>query len=180
MIIRIGSCISYYSYIKPQLSWLAHAVFPVVYHTIPTSNHNNRRSESLLSVLYIILFLHQTTTLFQRKEYLHPLYIILFLHQTTTVQPYYLHLCCCISYYSYIKPQLSYQLMDGFRGCISYYSYIKPQPFGLHSRLCGCCISYYSYIKPQPGLNPQLANVVVYHTIPTSNHNLYACARVFI
>ena len=171
MIIRIGSCISYYSYIKPQLSWLAHAVFPVVYHTIPTSNHNNRRSESLLSVLYIILFLHQTTTLFQRKEYLHPLYIILFLHQTTTVQPYYLHLCCCISYYSYIKPQLSYQLMDGFRGCISYYSYIKPQPLCVRARFY--LVVYHTIPTSNHNLFTNIANYekVVYHTIPTSNHN---------
>ena len=149
MIIRIGSCISYYSYIKPQLSWLAHAVFPVVYHTIPTSNHNNRRSESLLSVLYIILFLHQTTTLD------HDL----------------LDSLCCISYYSYIKPQQPRHCVSWQDGCISYYSYIKPQlcsGIPNHSR---SCISYYSYIKPQQFSPITCTSVVVYHTIPTSNHN---------
>ena len=133
MIIRIGSCISYYSYIKPQLSWLAHAVFPVVYHTIPTSNHNNRRSESLLSVLYIILFLHQTTTLD------HDL----------------LDSLCCISYYSYIKPQQPRHCVSWQDGCISYYSYIKPQ------------------LLAQTGIPFQ----VVYHTIPTSNHNSAQASR---
>ena len=35
---------------------------PVVYHPIPTSNHNFQPRLRLLAVLYIILFLHQTTT----------------------------------------------------------------------------------------------------------------------
>ena len=35
-----------------------------------------------------------------------------------------------------------------------------------------CCISYYSYIKPQPLQTSTKLPRVVYHTIPTSNHNL--------
>ena len=56
-------CISYYSYIKPQLAQTSANIAYVVYRTIPTSNHNV--SETLLfdSKLYIVLFLHQTTTL---------------------------------------------------------------------------------------------------------------------
>ena len=122
-------CISYYSYIKPQPGLNPQLTNVVVYHTIPTSNHNCRQSLPPCLLLYIILFLHQTTTLGRSTKKRCLLYIILFLHQTTTL------------------------------GRI-----ILPAT---------CCISYYSYIKPQPGLNPQLANVVVYHTIPTSNHNLY-------
>ena len=34
-----------------------------------------------------------------------------------------------------------------------------------------CCISYYSYIKPQPHIEECNNLLVVYHTIPTSNHN---------
>ena len=56
----------------------------VVYRTIPTSNHNFIISFQICAKLYIVLFLHQTTTS-QRLAKL-PL--------------------CCISYYSYIKPQL--------------------------------------------------------------------------
>ncbi len=57
------------------------------------------------------------------------------------------------------------------KGCISYYSYIKPQP-GLNPLLSNvCCISYYSYIKPQLRDPMDVDRMVVYHTIPTSNHN---------
>ena len=55
----------------------------VVYRTIPTSNHNCRPSRPLCLLLYIVLFLHQTTTLVLVDD-----------------SP-----DGCISYYSYIKPQ---------------------------------------------------------------------------
>ena len=55
----------------------------------------------------------------------------------------------CISFDSYIKPQLYLSFLPQFSGCISFDSYIKPQPL-------------YSGIR----------NVkVVYLLIPTSNHN---------
>ena len=55
----------------------------VVYHSFPTSNHNMTEPESKLGALYIIPFLHQTTTLATASN------------------------CakCCISFLSYIKPQ---------------------------------------------------------------------------
>ena len=55
----------------------------VVYHPIPTSNHNLMAEGHTDIVLYIILFLHQTTT-FRLRHSLPP---------------------SCISSYSYIKPQ---------------------------------------------------------------------------
>ena len=58
-----SGCISYYSYIKPQLSAKPSALLAVVYRTIPTSNHNHPKTRSTPSQLYIVLFLHQTTTL---------------------------------------------------------------------------------------------------------------------
>ena len=80
-------------------------IAPVVYRTIPTSNHNYSISENLISQLYIVLFLHQTTT-------------------RTMFD---IRIICCISYYSYIKPQpYALQRYKEVR-CISYYSYIKPQ-----------------------------------------------------
>ena len=56
----------------------------VVYRTIPTSNHNKNPIVGSYKVLYIVLFLHQTTT--QRSYAWNSplLYIVLFLHQTTT------------------------------------------------------------------------------------------------
>ncbi len=77
----------------------------VVYRTIPTSNHNPKVFFTPAVLLYIVLFLHQTTT----------------------------YSCC---------------------------------DYPLHS-----CISYYSYIKPQLFFSLEEYPVVVYRTIPTSNHN---------
>ena len=101
----------------------------VVYHPIPTSNHNPEMFCINGRKLYIILFLHQTTTVEMYASFNGELYIILFLHQTTTrrrswsrrTQLYiilFLHQTTtwktfnsisfgCISSYSYIKPQLS-------------------------------------------------------------------------
>ena len=77
-------CISYYSYIKPQLAITGDSSVSVVYRTIPTSNHNLIMSLIVLSLLYIVLFLHQTTTGKITKIWFSMLYIVLFLHQTTT------------------------------------------------------------------------------------------------
>ena len=99
-------CISYYSYIKPQpirvvikiffvvyrtiptsnhnLLWHRGASQKVVYRTIPTSNHNFLNVIIKLQTLYIVLFLHQTTTPALLSMLKPLLYIVLFLHQTTT------------------------------------------------------------------------------------------------
>ena len=77
------------------------------------------------------------------------LYIVLFLHQTTTDDAQQQGQDGCISYYSYIKPQLDGGLYGAEHGCISYYSYIKPQHMNVRM----------GFWK------------VVYRTIPTSNHN---------
>ena len=115
------------SYIKPQLSAEPSALLVVVYRTIPTSNHNLWLAIHFTLMLYIILFLHQTTTCRVCMVISELLYIILFLHQTTTRMA--------------VEPFLP------------------------------SCISYYSYIKPQPERERKDDCVVVYHTIPTSNHN---------
>ena len=101
-----ASCISYYSYIKPQLPNLAAMSFNVVYRTIPTSNHNPR---ILLSLRLCVVY--RTIPTSNHNKFLHLLrvmllYIVLFLHQTTTPEALVLLFLCCISYYSYIKPQL--------------------------------------------------------------------------
>ena len=57
---------------------------PVVYRTIPTSNHNLVKILVLGLLLYIVLFLHQTTTKTAAALAKSQLYIVLFLHQTTT------------------------------------------------------------------------------------------------
>ena len=121
----------------------------VVYRTIPTSNHNLMSANNICLALYIVLFLHQTTTLVPNSLlncqlyivlFLHQtttqmatlprrslLYIVLFLHQTTTLVSWNSSTSSCISYYSYIKPQLRFYPQRMLQSCISYYSYIKPQ-----------------------------------------------------
>ena len=56
----------------------------VVYHLVPTSNHNLNVRSAEVYLLFIILFLHQTTTTGHCFRFRAALFIILFLHQTTT------------------------------------------------------------------------------------------------
>ena len=166
-----GSCISFDSYIKPQLwsaSWLDTRV---VYLLIPTSNHNSRVVARLPLPLYIFWFLHQTTTR---------------LH----------HPCLspgCISFDSYIKPQLKLVFVSSLRvvylliptsnhnsSCSMWKSSMLYIFWFLHqtttckgrSNALRSCISFDSYIKPQPIIIYTNAIYVVYLLIPTSNHNL--------
>ena len=55
------------------------------------------------------------------------LYIFIFLHQTTTENTALTALDRCISLYSYIKPQRISITLKRIDSCISLYSYIKPQ-----------------------------------------------------
>ena len=55
--------------------------------------------------------------------------------------------------------------------CISFDSYIKPQLCCLHLLDGESCISFDSYIKPQRIVRSQVKTQVVYLLIPTSNHN---------
>ena len=79
-----AGCIFSSSYIKPQLKYYYYLYISVVSSQVPTSNHN-RESEGLDVV---------------------GLYLLKFLHQTTTVRPRRPGKCCCIFSSSYIKPQL--------------------------------------------------------------------------
>ena len=78
---------------------------------------------------------------------------------------------CCISFDSYIKPQLPGKRVEQKGSCISFDSYIKPQLLlqSLLSRMG--CISFDSYIKPQQCVLRGWCQLVVYLLIPTSNHN---------
>ena len=102
---RPPRCLSSCSYIKPQQAKQKKASASVVYHLVPTSNHNERCWYNKRTSLFIILFLHQTTTLHMSK---------------------------------YSR-----------KGCLSSCSYIKPQ------------LTHESVI----------IRFVVYHLVPTSNHN---------
>ena len=99
-------CISFVSYIKPQLPTMPGLCIWVVYLSFPTSNHNWIRLKYLSRLLYIFRFLHQTTTGEGQRN----------------------SLSCCISFVSYIKPQPAIISSSLFFCCISFVSYIKPQP----------------------------------------------------
>ena len=99
------------------------------------------------------------------------MYIVLFLHQTATKDMARRLYNCCISFYSYIKPQHCRPSSGRRSRCISFYSYIKPQLYAVMIPSKLSCISFYSYIKPQlAGYRPLLSDVV-YRSIPTSNRN---------
>ena len=142
-------CISFDSYIKPQLLNRYLCCLHVVYLLIPTSNHN---LVACLSKIY-------------------RLYIFWFLHQTTTVVNYGNMALCCISFDSYIKPQLNFDL--AFSCWVVYLliptsNHNRSRPgtsfkqlyifWFLHQTATtsgvmvndGGCISFDSYIKPQP------------------------------
>ena len=208
------SCISFDSYIKPQLILHPCQHGGVVYLLIPTSNHNLLTIWFLIIWLYIFWFLHQTTTGYSYSRddtscisfdsYIKPqpakdaradhqlyifwflhqtttscywlcscfvLYIFWFLHQTTTVAVVGIRIRCCISFDSYIKPQLKTACKMNTQGCISFDSYIKPQLYRQQRISCLGCISFDSYIKPQLMKHLHWRQTVVYLLIPTSNHN---------
>ena len=140
---------------------------------IPTSNHNWVESKRSVNLLYIFWFLHQTTTMTLLLFTFTELYIFWFLHQTTTGNTPKDTLGCCISFDSYIKPQLWPACNLTGISCISFDSYIKPQLLWVYCLIFFCCISFDSYIKPQLAAITIGISSVVYLLIPTSNHNLW-------
>ena len=120
-------CISFDSYIKPQLAYQEDFTPAVVYLLIPTSNHNHPVKRWSFSQLYIFWFLHQTTT-----------YSVVYRARKG-----------CISFDSYIKPQLAFSL------CLWIHVVYLLIPTSNHNLLL-----------PNP-----TKHHVVYLLIPTSNHN---------
>ena len=147
--IKEFSCISFDSYIKPQLLPLSLPLVPVVYLLIPTSNHNLIGRTGGSHALYIFWFLHQTTTFTFGVVF--PARCISFdsyIKPQLTIRKILVYESC-ISFDSYIKPQLLTFLMMLFVSCISFDSYIKPQHLGAQTFAQESCISFDSYIKPQ-------------------------------
>ena len=167
------SCISFDSYIKPQPFCLIHFIATVVYLLIPTSNHNYLSVYPLLVTLYIFWFLHQTTT----GSYINR------------------NNASCISFDSYIKPQLITSIARERNSCISFDSYIKPQLFDvwlfipivvylliptsnhndIGSTIAGGYVVYLLIPTSNHNPRPRLERpwTVVYLLIPTSNHNFH-------
>ena len=79
--------------------------FQVVSSQVPTSNHNLRDDWNGSTGLYLLKFLHQTTTFKTKAGMLDSLYLLKFLHQTTTLMALCPCVIGCIFSSSYIKPQ---------------------------------------------------------------------------
>ena len=130
------------------------------------------RSDSITDyALYLIWFLHQTTTCRTSQWILSALYLIWFLHQTTTTRPARVKCTRCILSGSYIKPQQMGTINDLRTSCILSGSYIKPQHRS--SRRLGQ--SVVSYLVPTSNHNHfrfvKAHDLVVSYLVPTSNHN---------
>ena len=168
--VRDTRCISFESYIKPQLLDVHDSFTDVVYLLNPTSNHNLISWVCSSSRLYIFWILHQTTTSCRSKSLLSG----------------------CISFESYIKPQLYWYAITFAKvvyllnptsnhnkvslvcsKTLLYIFWILHQTTTTYvqKRFGRCCISFESYIKPQPLGLRWLNYCVVYLLNPTSNHN---------
>ena len=159
------------SYIKPQpMLRLAHRA-TVVYRTIPTSNHNlNVVTRPPAKVVYrtIPTSNHNPS---ESKARSFSLYIVLFLHQTTTDKPFSTRFLRCISYYSYIKPQHKRDVH--YIVGVVYRTIPTSNHNGWVVRMIKLCVVYRTIPTSNHNRCPTLNKLVgvVYRTIPTSNHN---------
>ena len=99
------SCILFHFYIKPQPAHAHQDESWVVSYSISTSNHNRYNNWRKDMLLYLIPFLHQTTTDKYQCRSRYRLYLIPFLHQTTTDTDSNGSVISCILFHFYIKPQ---------------------------------------------------------------------------
>ncbi len=143
----------------------------VVSYSISTSNHNSNEIHITVKMLYLIPFLHQTTTSSRMKA--RGICCILFHFYIKPQQMWLTSMSSlsCILFHFYIKPQLPHFAHNGKRSCILFHFYIKPQ------LTCGCaflvtgCILFHFYIKPQLARLGIEQGSVVSYSISTSNHN---------
>ena len=122
----------------------------VVYHLVPTSNHNTLLSLHSMLLLFIILFLHQTTTSIN-----------------FTVKGF-----RCLSSCSYIKPQLQLELKN--TQFVVYH--LVPTSNHNYRMMFPNTRHVVYHLVPTSNHNrktlPEFYKIVVYHLVPTSNHNL--------
>ena len=148
--ISATGCISFVSYIKPQLRCRSLGSHRVVYLLFPTSNHNPRSCAWRCFRLYIFCFLHQTTTL-----------VLLCLLPLS-----------CISFVSYIKPQL----IDRTKRTNKVVYLLFPTSNHNASSVDSGSPSVVYLLFPTSNHNGRtfsnLQIYVVYLLFPTSNHNL--------
>ena len=174
---------------------------PVVSYWISTSNHNCSCVRTLPPFVVSYWISTSNHNAMDRTRKRIELYLIEFLHQTTTSNSKYTPLSCCILLNFYIKPQHLICAANANSSCILLNFYIKPQPASLHRRsrnrcillnfyikpqlrtaeavLLARCILLNFYIKPQPVVNGYYVIIVVSYWISTSNHNHGLCSHWF-
>ena len=99
----------------------------VVSHSVSTSNHNSVGNEMPQNTVVSHSVSTSNHNASQILYSLLRLYLIPFLHQTTTTLSSILSIKSCISFRFYIKPQLCYPTTWINPCCISFRFYIKPQ-----------------------------------------------------
>ena len=99
------NCFLSHFYIKPQLLTYILINKPIASYLISTSNHNMSKSHLGRSILLLISFLHQTTTIAPLHSFAFQLLLISFLHQTTTASANFHEWDDCFLSHFYIKPQ---------------------------------------------------------------------------
>ena len=130
----------------------------VVSYSISTSNHNCLIF-SLLSVKVVSYSISTSNhNIVVNVIVPHQLYLIPFLHQTTTIFGMSVADGSCILFHFYIKPQHKDTKQRRMLSCILFHFYIKPQPicsYGLEPRVVSYSISTsnHNYSRPSPPTN---------------------------
>ena len=102
-------------------------IIEVVSYSISTSNHNI--GAKIFSLVFVVSYSISTSNhnLCNCNARCIELYLIPFLHQTTTFLASLLFYLRCILFHFYIKPQPRYYDYKTAIGCILFHFYIKPQ-----------------------------------------------------
>ena len=146
----------------------------VVSYWISTSNHNREACEKRYPGLYLIEFLHQTTTLYNTKTKYESCILLNFYIKPQPAPPWPVSIHCCILLNFYIKPQLSEKPSWKLVSCILLNFYIKPQRI-LNNLSILCVVSYWiSTSNHNLIFSTGNGHSVVSYWISTSNHNLQA------
>ena len=131
---------------------MAHNISVSMLYLIPFLHQTTTmQTENVRSLkLYLIPFLHQTTTRIWQQRMILPLYLIPFLHQTTTSS-------------RVTHPQDALYLIPFLHQTTTTLIFLNTY---------ASCILFHFYIKPQPHWLRQSFWFVVSYSISTSNHNL--------
>ena len=124
-------------------------LYSVVSYSVSTSNHNYQYWIPLNFMVVSYSVSTSNHNFASVAQYERELYLILFLHQTTTCCVGTLALARCILFCFYIKPQLLEYHAEVVCSCILFCFYIKPQQYVMLVVSHCCCILFCFYIKPQ-------------------------------